>query len=92
MWLVRERRVCSLESGLLIQDRTEYGSSVARLEGVGSLGSGLHRERKWIRLVRGRRYHRDTGWARLGAEKGGSFLSKAYARLGADGLDVAYDI
>jgi hypothetical protein len=44
----------------------------------------LHRERKWIRLVRGR-YQRDTGWARLGAKKGGSFLSKVYAHSGEDG-------
>jgi hypothetical protein len=98
MWLVHERRVYSLKSGLLIRDW------------IGSLGSGLHRERKWIRLVRGRRYRKDTGWARLGAEKGGSFLSKMYARSGEDGgsfmsskvcslgadlglgLDVVYDI
>jgi hypothetical protein len=78
MWLVHERRVCLLESGLLIQDQTEYGSPEARLEGGGSLGSRLHRERKWIQLVRGRKYRRDTGWARLGAE--GSSLIKVYAR------------
>jgi len=92
-WLIREQKNGSFVEqryGSFVEQR--YGSPVARLEGVGSLGSGLHRERKWIRLVRGRRYHRDTGWARLGAEKGGSFLSKVYARLGADGLDVAYDI
>ena len=68
LWLVHEQSVCSLESGLLIGDRmTCLG---ARLEGVGSLGSGLHRERKWIQLVRGRRYHRDTGWARLKSSEG----------------------
>jgi hypothetical protein len=62
VWLVHEQSVWSPESGLLIRDR--MACLGARLEGVGSLGSGLHRERKWIQLVRGRRYHRDTGWAR----------------------------
>jgi hypothetical protein len=63
VWLVHE---WSLESRLLIRDR--MACLEARLDGVGSLGSGLHRERKWIQLVRGRRYHRDTGWAEKGEQ------------------------
>jgi hypothetical protein len=55
--------------GLLIRDwkwsKARLGAR-CKFEGVGSLGSGLHRERKWIQLVHDRRYRSaDTRWARL---------------------------
>ena len=53
-------RDCSFEIGSGVRLAWEQG-----LEGVGSLGSGLHRER-WIQLVHDRRYRKaDKRWAHL---------------------------